>query len=427
MRRLLIPLLSFFLLGAGYQRTYNAETGLGDSVGVAASRDVAISCDDNAIIKYDLATGLWACDTDGAGDSDAIAVNTTAVVDALGADLTTGTAVSVTLNAAVSPDTATFDVVDDSIGATELADADFGDFTCADASGCDVETDSHAHTGGSLSAVDISADTNLTAGDNLTLTDDDLDLDAAISVATSVTSPLFLGGTAATSDLSLQTTSGIGAAGADMHFLVGNNGATEAMTILNSGNVGIGTTNPGHLLDLNGGTGNTYIRLAGGVANEQGFVIRDTQDRWALIKLANTSTLAFQDSSNYRMVLQDGGNVGIGTDQTPDYLLHVQGTLGVTSTLTLAGSAANIALGSNYLSGDGGDEGVFVDGSGNVGIGTTSPLAKLEILPASTAPSEGLYVNYAGSKITMKSPDGSCSSCGPDNSDVWACSSITCP
>ncbi len=39
----------------------------------------------------------------------------------------------------------------------------------------------------------------------------------------------------------------------------------------------------------------------------------------------------------------------------------------------------NIALNGNYLSGDGGDEGVFVDSSGNVGIGTLSPSAKLHI------------------------------------------------
>ncbi len=67
---------------------------------------------------------------------------------------------------------------------------------------------------------------------------------------TSMTSPLVIGGTATTSDLNLQTTSGVGTTGADMHFLVGSNGATEAMTILNSGSVGIGTTAPAALLDL---------------------------------------------------------------------------------------------------------------------------------------------------------------------------------
>jgi hypothetical protein len=31
------------------------------------------------------------------------------------------------------------------------------------------------------------------------------------------------------------------------------------------------------------------------------------------------------------------------------------------------------------LSGDGGDEGVYVDSSGNVGIGTTGPTTKLNV------------------------------------------------
>lgn len=62
--------------------------------------------------------------------------------------------------------------------------------------------------------------------------------------------PTLIGGTATTSDLTLQTTTGVGATGADMHFLVGNNGATEAMTILNNGDVGIGTASPDSLLDV---------------------------------------------------------------------------------------------------------------------------------------------------------------------------------
>jgi hypothetical protein len=36
-------------------------------------------------------------------------------------------------------------------------------------------------------------------------------------------------------------------------------------------------------------------------------------------------------------------------------------------------------LGSNYLSGDGDDEGIFVDGSGNVGVGTSSPVSKFAL------------------------------------------------
>lgn len=62
------------------------------------------------------------------------------------------------------------------------------------------------------------------------------------SIATSVTVPMVIGGTSTTSDLYLKTTTGVGTTGADMHFLVGSNGGTEAMTITNAGNVGIGIT-----------------------------------------------------------------------------------------------------------------------------------------------------------------------------------------
>ena len=71
-------------------------------------------------------------------------------------------------------------------------------------------------------------------------------------VLTGDTATTVIGGATTTSDLTLQTTSGVGATGADMHFLVGNNGGTEAMTILNSGNVGIGTTGPQAKFHVNG-------------------------------------------------------------------------------------------------------------------------------------------------------------------------------
>jgi len=65
------------------------------------------------------------------------------------------------------------------------------------------------------------------------LTDDDHTQYALLAGRAS--GQVLIGGTAVTDGLTLQTTSGVGEAGADMHFLVGNDGATEPLTIYNSG------------------------------------------------------------------------------------------------------------------------------------------------------------------------------------------------
>lgn len=67
---------------------------------------------------------------------------------------------------------------------------------------------------------------------------------------TSITNPLLIGGTTTTSPLTLRSTSGVGTTGADIIFQTGTNGATEAMRILNNGNVGIGTTGPVSKLEI---------------------------------------------------------------------------------------------------------------------------------------------------------------------------------
>ncbi len=58
---------------------------------------------------------------------------------------------------------------------------------------------------------------------------------------TDITTPMIVGGTGTTSTLTYKTTTGVGTTNADHIFLVGNNGGTEAMRILNSGSIGIGT------------------------------------------------------------------------------------------------------------------------------------------------------------------------------------------
>ena len=76
----------------------------------------------------------------------------------------------------------------------------------------------------------------------------------SVSITTSVTTPLIIGGTAVGSSLSLQSTSGVGTTD-HIKFLVGNNGATEAGRFVNSGNLGVGgVTAPTAKLHLGAGT-----------------------------------------------------------------------------------------------------------------------------------------------------------------------------
>jgi hypothetical protein len=98
---------------------------------------------------------------------------------------------------------------------------------------------------------------------------------SAITVGTSVTSPIFIGGTTTTSPLTLRSTSGSGIAGADIIFQTGNNGATEAMRILNSGNVGIGDATPASLLTV--GSGDAFqVNSSGAIAAATGITSSGT-------------------------------------------------------------------------------------------------------------------------------------------------------
>jgi hypothetical protein len=87
--------------------------------------------------------------------------------------------------------------------------------------------------------------TTLTAGTNIAVTNGSGSISIATSAtpsfATSVTTPLVIGGTTASSSLTLQSTSGVGTTDSIL-FKVGNNGATTAMTVDTSGNLLVGTT-----------------------------------------------------------------------------------------------------------------------------------------------------------------------------------------
>ena len=76
---------------------------------------------------------------------------------------------------------------------------------------------------------------------------------ASPTFTTNITTPLLIGGTAVGSNIIYKSTTGIGTVTGIAHqFVGGTDGATVAQTILNNGNVGVGTTNPEYKIESYG-------------------------------------------------------------------------------------------------------------------------------------------------------------------------------
>ncbi|MDQ3075970.1 MAG: hypothetical protein M3Q34_02485 [bacterium] len=146
----------------------------------------------------------------------------------------------------------------------------------------------------------------------------------ALTVAASVTSPLLIGGTTTTSPLTLRSTSGVGTTGADIIFQTGNNGATEAMRILNSGNVGIGTASPQTKLQVTGANNAEAIlritNTAFGGGDTAKLQFGHSTNGNSLISSINsylpgdaTSQLRFSTNTADAMTITGGGSLLIGS------------------------------------------------------------------------------------------------------------------
>ena len=159
---------------------------------------------------------------------------------------------------------------------------------------------------------------------------------------------------------------------ADEGLYLQTNGSTR-LFVHGSGNVGIGTTNPASILDVNGGSANGLSVQAANVGTE--YVLN-----------AKTS------NGTSRLWVGGTGAVGIG-NTNPNYILDVGGTTRIAGTLHMYGSVRNYsghftlqngAQDANILFkvNDGGTTTtpMMIDGdTSRVGIGTEGPTQKLHV------------------------------------------------
>jgi len=152
----------------------------------------------------------------------------------------------------------------------------------------------------------------------------------ASAIITSLTTPLLIGGTTASSTLTLESTSG---AGTSDSIIFKTGSQVERMRIDTNGNVGIGTSSPATKLNVyTGSATNTFLRVIN-TAGTIDFGVLSTGEAYGGY---STNTVYYGTSAAYpaliytnaaeRMRIDSSGNVGIGTT-SPQQKLDVRGNM----------------------------------------------------------------------------------------------------
>jgi hypothetical protein len=171
-------------------------------------------------------------------------------------------------------------------------------------------------------------------------------------------------------------------------FVIGN---SEQMRLTSTG-LGIGTSSPSNKLSIVGGAMNitntfgyaaTYLNSSG-----NGMYVTYADQSSSSGVGTNAGSLIFYNNTNTteRARIDSSGNLGIGTS-SPAYKLDVVGSVRNSGYLINVNGSTIYTLFAN----DGGNSYINAAGAGNVGIGTSSPSGKLDVVATNAG---GTTYNY---------------------------------
>ncbi len=214
-----------------------------------------------------------------------------------------------------------------------------------------------------------------------------------------LTVPTVLGGSAVGSSLTLQATSGVGTTDF-IKFLVGNNGATEAVRIVHSGRMGIGTDAPQAPLHAQSTDAQlVYLGYANANANLYPFVsVNRAKGTLALPTTVTTNDyVGGYNSNGYN------GTSNIGITAILSRVVGVNGSnfLGQVQLLVNDGTVA--FTGFTAVTVDSATATIFTPTTiltGSIRIGTAAPTARLHINAGTTAASTAPLKFTSGSLLT---------------------------
>jgi len=179
------------------------------------------------------------------------------------------------------------------------------------------------------------------------------------------------------------------------HFEVGpviGSDFKPRLTVLDNGQVGIGTTTPNRLLTLQG-AGGAYLNLKTNVSGQDYEVLLGADGNGGIVSTMTNHDLQLRAGGNAtKVTIKADGSVGVGTT-TPNRQLTLFGQAGTYLNVQSDSGAHEVLLGADgsggivstmtnhdlQLRAGGNATKVIIKANGNVGIGTPDPLTQLHV------------------------------------------------